>query len=67
MKKKYKPIDWGSPELEYGIMRNIPDEIISYYVCNYKHKGIPLAIETVMEIKNILQNKNQNKMIASHN
>lgn len=57
MKKKYKPIDWDSPELE--IMRNIPDEIISYYVCNYKHKGIPLNVETVMEIKKILDKEKE--------
>ena len=56
-KKIYKPIDWGSPELE--IMRNIPDEIISYYVCDYKHRGIPLTVETVMEIKKILDEENK--------
>lgn len=61
MKKKYKPINWGvSPEMEQSeIMRNIPDEIISYYVRNYKHKGIPLNLETVMEIKRILDEENE--------
>lgn len=61
MKRIYKPIDWGSPKLEPWIMRNIPDEIISYYVYNYKHKGIPLNLQTVMEIKDILRKENEEK------
>lgn len=58
-KKIYKPIDWGRPELEYGITRDIPDEIISYWVSNYKHKGIPLNLKTIMEIRDILRRENE--------